>query len=95
MPPTHNINQLLRDYVIMKGDSGATSHYVRSQDKECLTNVTPYSGPSVLLPDADKISPSQQGTLNLHNDLSRHAQVGTVLPQLKRLIIIVVGTTMQ
>ena len=75
----------------MKGDSGATSHYVRDQDKACLTNPTPYSGPSVLLPDADSIPPSQQGTLTLHHDLSRQAQIGTVLPQLQSSSLLSLG----
>ena len=91
MPPTHNIKKLLQDFAIMKGDSGATSHYVRDQDKACLTNLTPYSGPSVLLPDADSIPPSQQGTLTLHHDLSRQAQVGTVLPQLRSSSLLSLG----
>ena len=75
----------------MKGDSGATSHYVRPQDSQCLTNPKPYSGPSVLLPDADSISPSQQGTLTLHHNLSSHAQVGTVLPQLRSSSLLSLG----
>ena len=75
----------------MKGDSAATSHYLRPQDKECLTDITNYSGPSVMLPDADKISPSHQGTLNIHDDLSSAAKVGTILPQLKSSSLLSLG----
>ena len=33
------INKMLQDYVIMKGDSAATNHYIRPQDKKCLSNI--------------------------------------------------------
>ena len=75
----------------MKGDSAATSHYVRPEDKECLTSITKYSGPSVMLPDADKIAPSHQGVLSIHKDLSQAAKVGTVLPQLKSSSLLSLG----
>ena len=94
MPPNNLINNLtsqLQNYVIMKGDSGATSHYVRPQDKECLKNIVDYAGPSVLLPDADKISPSHQGALNIHEDLSNTACVGTILPNLKSSSLLSLG----
>ena len=75
----------------MKGDSAATSHYIRPEDKDCLSKIINYSGPSVTLPDADKIAPSHQGTLNIHSNLSHAATVGTVLPQLKSASLLSLG----
>jgi len=75
----------------MKGDSAATSHYVRPEDKACLSKIKNYSGPSVTLPDADKIAPSHQGILNIHSNLSHAATVGTVLPQLKSASLLSLG----
>ena len=94
MPPHNLINNLtspLQNYIIMKGDSGATNHYIRTQDKAILKNIVNYSGPSVLLPDADKISPSHQGALNIHQDLTNAACVGTILPNLKSSSLLSLG----
>ena len=44
-----------------------------------------------MLPDADKITPSHQGSLNLHNKLSQAAKVGTILPQLKSSSLLSLG----
>ena len=94
VPPKSDIRTLknmLQDYVIMKGDSAATSHYIRPQDKDCLSNINAYNGPSVMLPDADKIAPSHQGSINLNKDLSSAAKLGTVLPQLQTSSLLSLG----
>ena len=52
--------------IIAKGDSAASRNYWRPNDVECLTNMTHYTGPSVVLPDADTLAPSHQGLINLH-----------------------------
>ena len=98
VPPTHNIDptlhsliQPLRDCILMKGDSAATNHYIRPQDQACLTDIKNYTGPSVLLPDADAIPPSHQGSLNLHKNLSLEASIGTVLPKLKSSSLLSMG----
>ena len=75
----------------MKGDSAATSHYIRPIDKDCLSNIHPYTGPLVVLPDADSIPPSHQGTLTLHPNLSKDASTGTILPQLKSASLLSLG----
>ena len=75
----------------MKGDSAATSHYVRPQDKDCLFSITKYTGPAVTLPDVDRIAPSHQGVINTHKKLSRATTVGTVLPQLQSSSLLSLG----
>ena len=75
----------------MKGDSGATSHYVRPDDRKWIKDVKHFRGPSILLPDADTISPSHQGVLTLHRNLSGKACVGTILPNLKSSSLMSLG----
>ena len=77
--------------VIAKADSGASNHYWRPQDTHCLTNLRQYSGPSVILPDADTLSPSQQGTIDISPGLSSLAQTATVLPNLRSSSLISLG----
>ena len=72
--------------VLAKGDSGATSHYIRIEDTtKCLDNIQPYEGASVMLPDAGKIKPTLQGQLCLSKQLSLRALRATALPALKVL----------
>ena len=56
--------------IVAKGDSAASRHYWREEDEQCLKNITPYSGPSVVLPDADTIAPTKKGTIPLSTKLS-------------------------
>ena len=82
VPPTTDIPKLhkMLNYILFKGDSAATSHYIRPQDKACLQQIKPHVGPPVTLPDADQIKPSHQGSLNLNDKLSKEAKLGTILP---------------
>ena len=48
-------------------------------------------GPNVTLPDATKISPTEEGELPLPSEFSTAAKKGTVLPQLKSTSLISVG----
>ena len=82
VPPPH---------ILVKGDSAASKHYWREEDEKCLENVTPYSGPSVILPDADTIAPTKRGIIPLSNKLSTAAQTTTVLPKLKSSSLISLG----
>ena len=50
-----------------------------------------YSGPPVILPDAETLSPSQQGTIHLSNTLSSSSQKTTVLPHLRSASLISLG----
>ena len=66
-------------------------HDWRPQDTHCLKNLRKYSGPSVILRDADTLSPSQQGTIEISPDLSSLAQTATVLPNLRSSSLISLG----
>ena len=75
----------------MKCDSAATRHYVHYEDRECLSGIQPYKGPSVILPDAETLAPSHQGFLPLHKELSVRERNETVLPRLKSALLISLG----
>ena len=77
--------------VVAKADSGASQNYWRPEDCQCLTHIQSYSGPSVTLPDADQLAPSEQGLISLSNKLSVTARRATVLPALKSASLISLG----
>ena len=56
-----------------KADSAASRHYWRTQDMDALTEIVPYKGPSVTLPDNSTISSSHQGLLHLPSAFSKAA----------------------
>ena len=67
-------NSNKNNIVVAKSDSVATSHYQREEDKDYITDVQDYKGPSVILPDGDSLKPSNQGILPLSNKLSKQAK---------------------
>ena len=77
--------------ILAKADSGASQHFRRKGDQQCLTKIKPYFGPSVILPYADTLAPSKQGIINLSTSLSTNAQRATVLPKLKSTSLISLG----
>jgi len=85
-------SSLDNNIVLAKGDSGATSHYIRIEDTErCLDNIRPYQGSSVMLPDAGTITPTLKGQLRLSKELSSQALRATALPALKSSSLISLG----
>ena len=75
MPSLFNMTTtLVNDYIIAKGDSGASHHYTRPEDLTYLQNITLYHSPSITLPDNVTLPLSHQGHLPLSNDLSADAQ---------------------
>ena len=83
---------LSSNVIFAKGDSGATSHYIRINDaKKCLYDIEDYNGPSVTLPDAGTIAPTLQGRLQLLSKLSKEGQRATALPKLKSSSLISLG----
>ena len=77
--------------IIAKGDSGATNHYWRPEDVNCLKNLHDVEGPTVVLPDNTAIKANQEGTLPIKNSLSSCAQKVTILPHLKSSSLISLG----
>ena len=77
--------------IIAKGDSGATSHYWREQDKKCLQNIEITPGPTVTLPNNTTITSTARGRLPLHDSLSREATTTAILPNLHSSSLISLG----
>ena len=71
---------------ILKGDSGATNHYVTPAVLPQLTKIHKNSSVSVTLPDNNVIESTQSGHLNLPT-LSTKATMAHVLPQLSTLLL--------
>ena len=86
-PPTINKSQC----IMAKGDSAASSHYWRDQDKAVLDNVKNCMGPSVLLPNNERISSTSRGQLPLSSDLSNEAKTAMILPKLTSSSLISLG----
>ena len=74
-----------------KGDSAASSHYWRDQDKTVLNNIKNCIGPSVLLPNNELISSTSRGQLPLSSDLSNAAKTAMILPKLTSSSLISLG----
>ena len=83
--------QLANAIIIAKGDSGASRHYIWPEDSTILTNLQPYKGLSVRIPDNSAIEPSHSRTLPLSSTLSTQAKQATVLPKLKNTSLISIG----
>ena len=88
-PPTSS--QSPSHIVMAKGDSAASHHYWRDQDSHVLSTIRPSLGPSVLLPNGDKISSTKAGTLPLHSCLTDRASTAMILPSLKSASLISIG----
>ena len=56
--------------IIAKGDSGATNHYWRPEDTNCLQNVNNVKGQVVILPYNTAVTANQEGTISTDNSLS-------------------------
>ena len=77
--------------VIAKGDSGASAHYWREQDKAILQNIHPDTSVKVTLPNAEPISSTLKGTIPLTSKLTSKARQATVLPNLHSSSLISLG----
>ena len=53
------------EIIYAKGDSAASHHYWREEDKQVIEKIEKHSGPSVLLPNNNTISVTSQGQLPL------------------------------
>ena len=84
---SHNNNAV----VIAKGDSGASSHYIRPQDERVLNNVQHRTGPEVTQPDGTNLNITGTGDLPLHKSLSAQARKGHILPNLTSSSLVALG----
>ena len=78
-------------YCMAKGDTGATNHYWRSQDKNILKNRKKGPEIAVQLPDSNIITSSEIGDLPLSSSLSQKAKQAIVLPSLKSSNLLSLG----
>ena len=76
---------------VLKADSGATGHYLRSSEKTMLLNLKLHStGPTVRLPNHEVMTPNQIGTLPIPT-LSPLACKAHVYPSLKSASLLSIG----
>ena len=71
-----------------KGDSAASHHYWREEDKKVLNSIEKHSGPEVLLPNNNTIAVTIQGLLSLSHNLSSQARNAMILPGLQSASLI-------
>ena len=74
-----------------KGDSGASTHYVRPMDSAILTNIDLRPGPTVHQPDATPLKAMGTGQLPLSSKLSSRAQQGLIVPNLRSSSLVAMG----
>ena len=79
------------EIIYAKGDSAASHHYWREEDKQVLEKIEKHSGPSVLLPNNNTISVTSRGQLPLSEQLSSRARNAMILPGLKSASLISIG----
>ena len=77
--------------VIAKGDSGATHHYWRAEDSNCLQNINTNKTTNATLPNSKVIGLTAQDLIPLSNQLSQQAKDDIVLPDLKSSSLISLG----
>ena len=75
--------------MILKGDSGASNHYIKDNAKSTLANITPIIGPKVHLPDGNTIHTTHKG--NLLISLPSKATQSYVLPSLSSANLLSLG----
>ena len=56
---------------IAKGESAASHHYWRTEDKDYLIDMETFKGLCVLLPNAETIAVDEKGSLPLSDKLSK------------------------
>ena len=76
--------------VILKGDSGASNHYIAPTDHNILTNVHHNSAINVQLPDTSTLTSTHSGLLTIPH-VSSQATIAHVLPGLKNTSLLSLG----
>lgn len=87
-PITHNSSSSY----ILKVDSGASSHIIKSQHKNLLDyrQKTP-NGPTAILPNNKRISATEQGLLPLTNNLPSSAKTAHIYPDITNESLLSIG----
>ena len=74
-----------------KGDSGASTHYVRPQDACVLSNICTQPGPPVTQPDGTTMITQGSRNLPLHRLISEKARTAQILPELCSVSLVALG----
>ena len=77
--------------IVAKLDSGATRTYIRPADTACLHNIHHVQPTTIGLPDNSTSKCNQAGYIPLHHHLSKNAQTGYIVPNLKNTTLISAG----
>ena len=77
--------------IIAKGDSAASNHYWREEDKKVLDNIEDFAGPKVVLPNNSTIGVTKIAQLPFSTDLSDRAKNAMILPGLKSASLVSIG----
>ena len=86
---THPPAYLSRQKIILaKGDSGASSHFIKEEDQACLQDVKAIDGPTIQLPDASTLKATKSGQLPFSNLLSSEGKKAAIVPGLKSASLI-------
>ena len=55
---------ITKNQIVLKGDSGASKHFLKEKDEHILQNKAPcHNGPHAMLPNKDILTPSTTGEL--------------------------------
>ena len=76
---------------IAKADSGASDHYLRECDEDCLKNIQSFNGPHVTLPNNSQLQATRHGDLPFSDLLSKEAKTGVILPGLHSSSLVSLG----
>ena len=80
------------NYIIAKGDSGASRHYFKPSDAKVLHNVTPATDVKVILPDNSQLTSTHKGLIPIESkELSQQAKTSTILKDLNSSSLISLG----
>ena len=80
-----------KNIVIAKGDSGASSHYLRNEDKTILSHVIKETGPPVTFPNNVLSTANQSGQFPFSDKLSASAKKAMILPELQSSSLVSLG----
>ena len=77
--------------MVLKGDSGATSHYIKESEATLLASRTSTNGPKVTLPDGLTLQGSEKGHLPLSTKLTSISTTATVMPGMTNASLLSLG----
>lgn len=74
-----------------KADTGASTHYIKPEDKGCLMNVHEDSGPTITCPNLQILRSKEAGYLPISAEVTAAGRKARIVPELRSLSLILVG----